>query len=203
MKKILTLSLVLALMVTPMILLSGCNRDCDDKECFQPTLSMAIFREQRAPSLAFYAPGSGPVSHDEEGVRGHFGTQAANAVTVNNSTHTVTVNASTYATQVAVNVRRMFPMFDNLTNLRIRTAAVGQTAAGDWVYLRTTADNATTNTGNFHVYTTNDNGWVTTGNHMPAYFVVNTPAAQASRTIEVGGTYDDCDFTFFVTINRA
>ena len=147
--------------------------------------------------------GSDKVEHQTEGTRGHFGEQKEGAVSVNNGTRTITVNTATYATQVAVNVRSVFTDLDDLTELRIRTAAVGETAAGNWVTLRSTEGSEKTDSQHFHVYTTNDNGWVTSGNHMPAYFVVGSPAAGDNRRIEVDGTYKSEGFSFFVTINRA
>jgi len=200
--KITSLMLVLALTTGVALTFVGCTSTSNN-----PNLSRITFREQRAPSVGFYKLGSAENTRDyPETTHGHFGTQSNNAVVVNRSEDKITVNTSPYATQVAVNVRNMFNNFDNLTTLRIRTAAINGTAAGNWVDLRSTDANGYTTEGeHFHNYENNgrgvDAGWA--NNHKPAYFIVGTPVQGESRTIEINGEHNGRDFTITLVINRA
>ncbi|MCL2587067.1 MAG: hypothetical protein FWE31_02390 [Firmicutes bacterium] len=181
------------------VMLVGCGGNGDS---WAMNLDKVKFREQRSPSGAFYRLGSAAQTGHTASTRGHFGTQAEGAVTVNSATNTITITTASYASEVAVDVRNMFPNFDYLTTLRIRAAAAGETAAGNWVSLRTTSTATppvTTNGEHFHTYAEYANGWAT-GMHAPAYFVVGAP--EVTRTIEVNGTYYGKDFTFFVVINK-
>ncbi|MCL2828391.1 MAG: InlB B-repeat-containing protein [Oscillospiraceae bacterium] len=126
-----------------------------------------LFRELRGASEWFYQIGADtrdPVVYPAD--LGHFGTSGADAVTFDEETRTFTVNVSYFADRVAVDIAGFLGAEREAFTLM---AGVSGGTLADF-------------TDEVWVYETVDAGWGT--GHMPAYLVVNAPAAGTDRVLD-------------------
>jgi len=163
-------------------------------------LGRVIVREQRG-TQRFYRVGSEPYKGTE--TKGHFGTEAKDAVTVHG--RTITINATNSATHVAINVGDIFGK-DYLHKSRVWLSAFKSTNAAIELVQRAPGTQGE-KTDNLFVYPHADTGWGAHGD-LTAYFVLNV---SAGNTIAAGGSairqvdvlHNNQISTFYIVINRA